>query len=98
MIEIAIHDGSPGLANRIKNYAGILRTFKPGQVVYYWRKKKSTSEPGAYRGPARVICQETTHWCGSVMVDILSGQHQNNFVSDVNLMKNWSLQRKHVEW
>ena len=27
-------------------------------MVYYWRKKKSTSEPGAYRGPARVICQE----------------------------------------
>ena len=27
-MDIAIHDGSPGLANRIKNYAGIYRTFK----------------------------------------------------------------------
>ena len=33
MIEIAIHDGSPGLANRIKNYAGILRTFKQALTV-----------------------------------------------------------------
>ena len=36
----------------------ILRVFSAGQVVYYWRKAKSTSEPGGYRGPARVICQE----------------------------------------
>ena len=28
MIEVAIHNGSPGLANRIKNYVSILRTFK----------------------------------------------------------------------
>ena len=36
----------------------IRRDFHPGQVIYYWRKARSTSEPGRYRGPARVICQE----------------------------------------
>ncbi len=33
MIEIAIHDGSPGLANRIKNYVGIYRTFKQCMTI-----------------------------------------------------------------
>jgi len=33
IMEVAIHDGSPGLANRIKNYTGILRTFKQALTV-----------------------------------------------------------------
>jgi len=33
MIEVAIHNGSPGLANRIKNYASILRTFKQALTI-----------------------------------------------------------------
>ena len=28
IMEIGIHSGSPGLANRIKNYVSILTTFK----------------------------------------------------------------------
>ena len=33
IMDIAIHDGSPGLANRIKNYAGIYRTFRQALTV-----------------------------------------------------------------
>ena len=33
IMDVAIHDGSPGLANRIKNYAGIYRTFRQALTV-----------------------------------------------------------------